>query len=229
MSVLLLYALIDDGTGVGPLPAMGLAGRPLRTVACGQLTAIVSEHERAPGCDVESLWCYEQLLERVMARAALLPARFGTTFADDRELVAAVSAREPDLCDALQRVRGAVEIAVRAPADAGSAAIGERPGQHQAGERQVGERQGGPGRAYMLGRLAARARQRQLARELERALGGLVRARAPRGEGSYALLVDHANVEEVARRARELGLLASGPWPPFNFTGERASESERAA
>jgi hypothetical protein len=160
------------------------------------------------------------LLEQVIKQTAMLPLRYGTTFADERALTAAVAAREGPLRAALERVRGAVEIAVRAPAE------------HRQPARSDGmldEAPSSPGRAFMLERLAARERGRKLELELERAMDGLVRARAARGEGAHALLVEHAHVGEVARRARTLGLIASGPWPPFSFTGEAGAASEQWA
>src|SRR5579875_667305 len=61
--------------GAEAIKESGLERRPLRIMRCGRLAAIVSEHERAPEPDVESLWAYEQVLERAMRQRALLPAR----------------------------------------------------------------------------------------------------------------------------------------------------------
>jgi hypothetical protein len=217
MSALLLYALIDAEARPAALPAAGLEGRPLRKIACGSLAGIVSDHEHRPQADLGSLWDYERVLEQVIERTAMLPLRYGTSFTDEHELVSAVVAREESLRAALERVRGAVEIAVRAPAEDRGATEGEH---------RPDETGSSPGLTYMRERLEARQRSRRLARELELTLDGLVRAQTQRRGGAHALLVERAHVEEVARRARALGLVASGPWPPFSFTGATGEAGE---
>ena len=51
-----------------------------------------------------------------MEQRALLPVRFGTLVADDAAAAAAVAGRGEALAGALRRVRGAVELSVRAVA-----------------------------------------------------------------------------------------------------------------
>jgi hypothetical protein len=85
----------------------------LRALAAGGLTALVG-----PATDeeatAESLWRREELVEELMADRDLLPVRYGTRFADDEDAAQAVAARRATLAAALEHVRGAIELSVRA-------------------------------------------------------------------------------------------------------------------
>lgn len=85
----------------------------LRALAAGGLTAVVGPagDEEATA---ESLWRHEELVEELMADRDVLPVRYGTRFADDEDAAQAVAARRATLVAALERVRGAVELSVRA-------------------------------------------------------------------------------------------------------------------
>ena len=85
----------------------------LRALAAGGLTAVVG-----PATDEEAtaelLWRHEELVEELMADRDVLPVRYGTRFADDEDAAQAVAARRATLTAALEHVRGAVELSVRA-------------------------------------------------------------------------------------------------------------------
>src|SRR5204863_2932 len=83
---------------------------------------------------------HERVVAAVMARGAVLPLRFGTAMTDERSLVALLSERHDDFVAALERVRGRVELGVRATPD-----------------RDAADRDSG--RAYLL----ARAREQRSA------------------------------------------------------------------
>ena len=90
----------------------------LRTLDAGGLAAVVGP---VPGDDeltAQSLWRREELLESLMAERDVLPVRFGTRFASEEEAARAVTAQRESLFAALDRVRGAVELSVRGPAEA---------------------------------------------------------------------------------------------------------------
>jgi Gas vesicle synthesis protein GvpL/GvpF len=99
----------------------------LRAIAAGGLTAVVGpvdDGEVTP----ESLWRHEDLVEQLMADCDVLPVRYGTRFADDDDAAQAVADRSATLTIALEHVRGAVELSVRAIAAdpaATHAALGE--------------------------------------------------------------------------------------------------------
>jgi hypothetical protein len=191
--VIELLAITDDTAPAEP---------PLRVVRAGGLGVVVapaSEDE----VDADALWRREALLERLMEQRALLPVRFGTLVADDAAAAEAVAGRSEALAGALRRVRGAVELSVRAVApgqpDEGS------PGEHLQA-RAAHERTA----AVLHERLAAAAREhaRHDGRELLRA----------------AYLVDRGEVDRFVSLVRELqaehgelSILCTGPWPPYSF------------
>ena len=90
---------------------------PLRAIQVGPLAAVVAPCSGDEDVSAEALWRREELVEQLMADRDLLPVRYGTRFSEDEDAARAVAAQRTSLIDALDRVRGAVEFAVRAPAD----------------------------------------------------------------------------------------------------------------
>jgi hypothetical protein len=62
----------------------------------------------------DALWRHEQVVEELMADRDVLPVRYGTRFSCDEDAAEAVGARRTELAAALDRVRGAIELSVRA-------------------------------------------------------------------------------------------------------------------
>ena len=110
MSVI-LYAVTEAGRRAPD--GDGLHGQPLRCLVHHSLAAIVSNSDSPPSQDEESLWLYESTIEGLMARGPVLPARYGTVAATDCEIFDTLQARHDELVRTLDRVRGAVEFAVR--------------------------------------------------------------------------------------------------------------------
>ena len=207
---IVLYAIAEPGE---ELRESGLHGCRLREVAADGLVAIVSDHDGMPlERSGENLFRYAQTIERLMAERTLLPARFGSTLADESGLSQFLEQSRDELTAALDRVRGAVEIAVRAgwrehqaaPADDGIAYMQARVAQHQRA-RQVGE---------LLAPLEA------LARSTRRRV--FPRQSLPVHD---AYLVDRGLVDAFAQLAQdldhrhaELELVCTGPWPPYSFS-----------
>src|SRR5829696_7224769 len=107
-----LYAVTDDTEPPPP---------PLRAVGADGLTALVGP---AAPCGVyapELRRRHDERLEALMERRTLVPIPFGTRLEDDDAVVAEVTARRPELLYALARVRGAVELTVRAESCDGTA------------------------------------------------------------------------------------------------------------
>ena len=108
-----LYAICEADGAVAP------AGRPGRVrpelVVADDLAALVDEgSERSPSPSVEELWAHEETVEELMATCDLLPVRYGSDV-DDRDAVQRLlRMRHDELAEGLRRVRGAVELAVRA-------------------------------------------------------------------------------------------------------------------
>ncbi len=123
--MVLLYAVTDAHAPA--TEGAGLGDEPLRAVTHEDVRAVVSDTEHTPPADEARLWAYEQVVERLMADTAILPARFGTTAAGDEEITAMLAERQSELTGALARVREAVEYAVRPPVPA-PAEHSRRPG-----------------------------------------------------------------------------------------------------
>jgi Gas vesicle synthesis protein GvpL/GvpF len=213
MSVLVYGIALSDGrNGFGT----GLEGEPLRGVAEGPLLAILSNHEGSgPAPQLDTLSAYERIVRELMDGGAILPARFGTVVADDAAVRALLRGRRRDLLARVQRVRGAVEIALRASWRDG---LGFKPDARPPS-----------GTSYMRERLELRQRACRVATQLG-ALGALSRstrrALIPRPDLPVldAYLVDRervqefvAMVEQLDHRMDEVELVCTGPWPPYSF------------
>jgi hypothetical protein len=192
---------ITDASAPPPAP-------PLRAVTAGSLCALCLPAEDEPAT-VEQLVDREELLDELMVDRDLLPVQFGTAVPDESSAARVLLERHDELETALDRVRGAVELSVRARlAD---------PSEELAGAN---------GREY----LRARAGGSDQARRLHERLAPIARTSVVRSGPEVlraAYLVDRATVpafvSEVHRAQgslTEISLLCTGPWPPFSFTGE---------
>jgi Gas vesicle synthesis protein GvpL/GvpF len=214
---LLLYGIVEavDG-GEDVLSGVGLDEAPLHAVVEGRLAAIVSDHAGAdPEPEVESLREYESTVRRLMERSAILPARFGSVMSDEAAVRGLLRRRHRDLLSRLRRVRGAVELALRASWRAGTGMV---PGPRSSS-----------GTSYLRERLELRQRARHVASELD-ALTVLARSSrrklspAPDLPVLDAYLVERDRVREfVALVAQlddsldEVEPTCTGPWPPYSF------------
>jgi hypothetical protein len=212
---LLVYGIVEtDGRGPS---GVGLGGRPLHGVADGKLLAVVSEHDGAdPEPTAAAVRMYERTIRRLMARCAILPARFGSVLEDEPAVRELLHRRREDLLARLRRVRGAVEIGLRA-----SWRDGVRPWP-DAGSQS--------GAAYFRDRLDLRRSARRVASELDPLTAIALcsrRALAPRPDLPVldAYLVDRgrvaefvALVEQLDGRLDDVELVCTGPWPPYSFT-----------
>jgi hypothetical protein len=220
--VIWAYAVCER-TDLRPPPVGGLAEAPLEGIAEGRLLAVVSRHEQLPEEPaLDALWAHERVIETLMAERAVLPMRFGTRFPDPGGVRAALAAREELLLDALDRVRGRVELAVRAIQPAAEAEGASAPAAAPAAAT---------GREYVRARLRTRRSGASLHEPLaalavdvrrwpELAPGEVLRA-------SYlveqpAVPEFRSTVERLQRQHPEAALLCTGPWPAYSFM-EQAS------
>ena len=192
-----LYAITDD-----PAPA----NPPLFAVPCAGLVALC-----APAHDQEvtpaALWRYEEMVEALMESRDVLPVRFGTLVADENAVVGALAKRRSELAASLDRVRGAVELAVRARER-------EAPSRPEVAPS---------GSAY----LRAKASRGDVARRLHERLADHARASAVRSgsellRAAYLVSRDDvasfvALVDELQSDNAELDLVCTGPWPAYSF------------
>jgi Gas vesicle synthesis protein GvpL/GvpF len=211
---LLLYGIAD--CPVGPVDGVGLDGRPLRGVGDERLTAIVSDYAQAQSEQTENtMWDYERVIELMMERGTVLPARFPSVLSNEATALSMLRERRGEFESALERIRGAVELSVR--------------GTWRAGEEITPATSPATGTEYMLDRLRLHQRAREAGRRLD-SLDALARASRmrvlPNPEvpvaGTY--LVDRERVEkfadllgEVAEALDQVDLVCTGPWPPFSF------------
>jgi Gas vesicle synthesis protein GvpL/GvpF len=199
---LLLYAIAEATVAEphrGEPQPRGLADEPLSTLPSGDLAAFVSDVETVPEATPRKFLAYEQVIERLMSRGTVLPARFGTTAETEHEIKAMLAERQLEFLEALSRVKGAVEFAIRVPPP-------PDPTQDQPDS----------GTEYM-NRLMDQSRQTtELAKQVEGAAQGLTIS-TRRTARSLACLVSRQQASEFLARTRARGLTVTGPWPPYSF------------
>jgi hypothetical protein len=209
--VIELYAITDDPGP--PLPDVA----SLELVPVDGLAAVCAPAADADAdVSAELLWRHEGVVEALMADRDLLPVRYGTRLEDEDAVARAVAERRDELSAALDRVRGAVELSVRAvPSGASSSSV-------------VPEATGGA--EYLRLRARAQGSQARTAKALHEPLAALARESAdarPRPPELFraAYLVERdavdAFTEAVVRVQAEhpgLGILCTGPWPPYSFS-----------
>jgi hypothetical protein len=215
---LLVYGVSEGGLEL--LGAHGLDDRPLMGIETDGLMMVVTEHQGPPVAVTEAnLRRYEEVVEGLMERQEVLPARFGTTLAEADQSLRVLRERREELEAGLAGVRGAVELAVQGRWREGSAGyFAPRP-----------EERSRPGTAYLQRQLAARRRIAQIEERLRplRDLSQRSRtAELPRSDLAYAAayLVSRSRIECFVQLAGELGgqlddleLECTGPWPPYSF------------
>lgn len=212
---LLVYAVTGRDAVV---TGTGLAGQALRSVKVGPLAAVVAAAGcSAPEQSVATLIEYEGAIERLMESGAALPMRFGSVLPDEHAVREMLERRREDLVAGLDRVRGSVELALRAQWTQSSGDL-----TTSAGDRS--------GAAYLRGRLEEENRTRRLAHALSpladfaQATHGPAQLR-PRDALQAAYLVDREHVDAFLARVGaidrvlpDVDLVCTGPWPPYSFT-----------
>lgn len=210
---LLLYAVAEadvarraarlaDGAVALDLP-------PLRAICHHRLGAVVGERETAPAQTEPELKFYAEVVEGLMRAGAILPARFGTLAANEAEVREMLQTRSNELMRSLERVRDAVEFAVRGSRNF-PARLDIRAGVARNGN-------GGAGTAYLQQRLAEGQVERRLVETVQTAGRGLVRETLSRPPRPLAVLVEADGADAFAARMDEHGLTLTGPWPPYSF------------
>src|SRR5882672_6308802 len=151
---LLLHAVASSEAAVCPT---GLRAQPLIVVRHAEMSAYASRFDAPPdNFGRADLLAHHEIISALAAQVDVLPARFPTWLAHAEALRHELEYRQVDLANALERVRGRVELAVTA---IWTAASDEAPPPEAAT----------PGRTYLLGRQQAfsgsdqrRTRARQL-------------------------------------------------------------------
>jgi hypothetical protein len=198
-----------------PLPRVrGLARAPLDMIAEGPLVAVVSRHAQPPDEPaLDALWAHERVVESLMGERAVLPMRFGTRPPSADGVREILAGRRDALLEMLDRVRGRVELALRAMQPAARAAAAPSPATASGGE-------------YLRARLAG-ARTLAALHEPLAAVAVAARRwpqRSPEELLRTSYLVDQpavaqfrGAVESLQREHPETALLCTGPWPAYSF------------
>ena len=218
--MLYLYA-ITESRRVPAAP--GLRGAPLKLVGDAGLYAVASEHDELRVEPNEAdLWAHEAIVEDLMSDGSVLPMRFGSAVADEKALRGFLEERRRSLEQALERVRGAVELSVRV-------AVASEPDTQAAAEEP------GSGTAYLLDRLKQQRHQTAMTARVHQPLVPLSRASTswsgePRRrlwKAAYLVGIEdiEAFTQQVDMLDAELGaasVLCTGPWPPYSFSSEES-------
>lgn len=236
-----VYAVTDPGPR--PPAVAGVDGAPVQTLSDHGLGVAYSRHDGAPSPPApDTALAHGRVCDDLLDQGlSVLPVRYGTRYADEAALREGLAQRQPALAARLDAVRGCVELGLRVlwtpePSSDGQVDAG-RPAPD-----------GGPGRAYLLRRLAQEQQRRQR-REAAEATAAVVHeplaaaAREARSEVlatpklllSAAYLVPRQAVEEfralvdrVAAQRPDLEVLCTGPWPAYSF-GDEPREARSGA
>jgi hypothetical protein len=216
---LYLYALVQPPAR---LPgSAGLDDSPLSVEPLGALDAVVSRLDAPPSAQSEDhVLAHASVIDELTSlNDAVLPVRFGRGYTDASALRDAVDAREDELREALDRVRGCVELGLRVLAGTADRTLAAPES----------------GREYLRARLDERQRGERLADELDAPLAALSRAATrsvlatPQLVLSAAYLVPRDELDEFRRavgsvqsRHPELSVACTGPWAPYSFATAEA-------
>ena len=212
MSAVYLYAITDNcearvPDGLDLLPVDGIAGVYGSAPEEGEMEATEA-----------GLWAHEAVVEALMEDGAVLPARFGTVLESVDRLRDELVGRQQEFARGLDRVRGRVELGVRAvwpdrsaataPADSGRVYLERKVAEQRAAEEAVASVH------EPLTRLAVDATVR-----VERTPCLMVIGAYLVGRGDVARFRGEA--ERLARTLDGVSLACTGPWPPYSFTAEQ--------
>ncbi|MEU6228891.1 GvpL/GvpF family gas vesicle protein [Streptomyces sp. NPDC047042] len=221
---------LDDLTGVGSHPA------PLRTVTAGPLCAVVSEISEEIRPKRRDLQAHQEVLERLMSDAVILPLQFGYFAPDDQAVHQALEANVDRYLATLERLDGCAEYHVRASqADEDELLrqiLRDSPEASDLNERIRAGAQD-PQLPLALGELVAREvqeRQDALAADIAETLIPYGREHTTHPPSSpdflnLSLLVPHDRTEDfLAAQAGLAGRIQggvdfrlTGPLPPYSF------------
>jgi hypothetical protein len=224
-----VYAVIDPVL----LPwseVRGLEGKPTEPIDVENLYVLSTRHPARINADQENLRCHERVVEAFMTRSAgaLLPARFGTTFAGEAELRQTIWRQREPLRRGLDHVRGCVELGVRillapSPPQSPSPTVPGRPvgmtGRQYMQSLQITERH----------RQAIEHEQSARVSAMNEILSPLARdVVLPTQSASMPNLVYLVERDRMPRfidtlsqltsDRPEMRALCTGPWPPYHFS-----------
>jgi Gas vesicle synthesis protein GvpL/GvpF len=224
-------------------PGVGPDGQAVRRIVHRDLAALVSDVDAGPLVAARGLRAHWRVLEDAVAKATVLPVRFGTVMDTDEAVVERfLEPRHDDLVAQLAELSGKVQLSVKAFYDEEQLLRGVV--QESSAVAQLSQRVRGRPKAatyydrIQLGELVAgeveQARERDSALVIGRLEPLAVASRleppgTPDAAVNAAFLVERSRVDEfseaVARFADEVGdrmrVRYIGPLPPYSFTEEQ--------
>jgi hypothetical protein len=214
----LVYGISRDESSepVGPTAGSTSADARSRQITCAGLVADVESLDGLLTTDAQTLVLYEEVVEAIAERGAVLPMRFGSVLDDDDAVRELLDGHAAEFTAALDRVQGAVEFGIRTALD----------------ERMSGTDGATAGTAYMQQRFQARQKAIEVKGQFEAALGPYARESVYRlvpdeqTAVAAAFLVDRDAVDTFLEQVAAVEASAdgavgcSGPWPPYSFVGD---------
>lgn len=235
-----LYAVLDSERELAA-PLLGLDRSPVGIIACGGMSAAFSNLERAGGrLGPDDALVHEAVVEKLMTIGTVLPFRFGTLFASQKEVLIMMVEHVTEFRENLARLRHKVEFSLKVlwPAEAvqreilGALPPGKSGGfcpSSSAAGKYMAERFS----AFRINQLMETEADRRIAEIDGRFNGWVVEKKLERLLTPNLLLKAVYLVEadrqddfkqayaQIRRDAGNLRYLFSGPWPPYNFVKMR--------
>lgn len=164
------------------------------------------------------LWRHEEIVEILMKTCDLLPARFGTQVEDEHAAAMVLARQRADLQAALDRVRGAVELAVRvvdSDREPQPVAVFSSGAEYMRAKAMHAQDVARVARAIHepLTRMARASRVMRQVSTRDAMCSAYLVAREVVGQ-----FVDR--VSSLQRANPDMHVLCTGPWPPYSFVSE---------
>jgi hypothetical protein len=223
-----LYCIVP-GTTSAPSGLEGVDGHPARAVAEGDLAAWISESAEG-AATMERMEAHDRVVRAALREVTPLPVRYGPPLPSEEGVRSRLREHADTYREALARVEGCVEMAVRVALPPVPSAADPGSGQEALASAET------PGRRYLEVRRqeliraeAEAAAGERIERRISERVGGMARdsrsSIAPGRDGTVLALAHlvlrndmRAYREVIADLARDgLSLTASGPWAPYSF------------
>lgn len=232
--MLYVYGILDAPC-LGTATIRGHSGERVYPISSGELAVAVSDLRRAEiEPSEESVWCHERVLETLMERHAVLPARFGLIAIADR-LLAILRDRRKELLQNLELVGGKAEMALRL-------SRGRVDPVSSLQVKPASARKAALGTAYLEARMEGLHRSEEMkdwARDAEHAVRSrldrfsadsiwdIAEGQALSVKASYLarreeIPVFVQAVEEISRSHVDIRVTCTGPWAPYSFVNVQA-------
>ena len=222
-----LYAFIDD---FQPFDlSSGVSGEAIAVIEIESIRVATGQIARRPDLSAGVLAAQDRIVRELQGHAAaVLPLRFGATFAGEDDAARAIRTRKPALIEGLALVRGREQMTLWITQGARSATGATGATAFGLAHRSDEVAKVGPGSLYLRQRASA-VMPEEITQVID-ALRGLQRAtrvEAGRTAGVVATvyqLIDRGTSEEYVRAVREIGLASphlsirvTGPSPCYAF------------